>query len=109
LQVLAVATEEMKASVDGETEMLRRVPISTVTDLDEMTRDELASLVELLPEQDVIVAINPRQRCCWTSAELPALDTCPVRGAAWLRRDLEGALSRVLMESLPHEDRMDEG
>ncbi|KAH9831876.1 hypothetical protein Tdes44962_MAKER08901 [Teratosphaeria destructans] len=107
LQALALANNEMKTFLEhDQPDSTRDLPISTVADLSEATRNELRTFVEALPERDMIVVIDDHGNCAWTSAELPEPDSCPRRGAAWLRLDLETALIRIL-SSEPRVDDME--
>ena len=72
------------------------VPIFAFHNLEEQIADDIRTFVKRLPDsEDVVVVVDANGVCRWSSNELE-VDPCPVRGAAWLKWDLERALLRVL-------------
>ncbi|KAK5123989.1 hypothetical protein LTR85_002186 [Meristemomyces frigidus] len=109
LQALAVVTGMPEHPVGPTQELARVMPATTLSGLQEDTVDQLQHFARALPgPTDSIVVIDPSGTCVWTSDELEVDDSCPVRGAAWLRSDLERALVRVL-NAFAQPELMDEG
>lgn len=97
LQALAIVLGQSGQLVGPSQDLARVVPVTTLSGLQEDTVDNFLLFVQALPgPADSVVAIDPSGACVWTSGELQIDDSCPVRGAAWLKSDLERALVRVL-------------
>lgn len=85
------------------------LPVTCMSDLEDDIREDCERFAQALPgASDSIAVIDASGNCLWTSDELQLDDSCPVRGAAWLKSDLERALARVF-GTLSQDDLMDEG